>query len=156
MAQESCPTESLKGIFCWEMMTLCIFPERRLTAGTVFRAEGGAHPRFRHSLQFGYNFGRGRTAWSGCVPASTFIFSFTSLSFPGYWQVLIMVEEEAAVPRAFSETLQPKDNKWGISAWWKSWKNQGTNLNTSVYHLMWLISSEVSVFCLHFDCRYRL
>lgn len=51
MAQESCPTESLKGIICSEIMTLCIFSRRCLTARTVPGTEGGAHPWFRCSLQ---------------------------------------------------------------------------------------------------------
>lgn len=154
MAQESCPTESLKGIVCSEIMTLRVFSRRCLTARIVPGTEGGAHPCFRCSLSWIQLKRKDRLEWM--CHCKHFVFPFILVSFPGYWQVLIKVKEEAAVSHTFSEAIQPKDNKWGIGVCWKSWKNQDTNLNTSAYHLMWLISSEVSVFFLHFDCRYRL
>jgi len=42
-AQESCPTDSLKGTVCSETMTVCVFSGTCLTARNVLGAEGGVH-----------------------------------------------------------------------------------------------------------------
>lgn len=51
MAQESCLTDSLRGIICSGKMTFCIFSRTRLTARNLFGAEGGVHHWLRFSLQ---------------------------------------------------------------------------------------------------------
>ncbi|OPJ84155.1 hypothetical protein AV530_015641 [Patagioenas fasciata monilis] len=51
MAQESCLTDSLKGIICSGKMTFCIFSRTRLTARNLFGAEGGVRHWLKCSLQ---------------------------------------------------------------------------------------------------------
>lgn len=43
MAEESCPTDSLKGRVCSETVTVCTFSRACLTARNVLGAEGGVH-----------------------------------------------------------------------------------------------------------------
>lgn len=51
MAQESCLTDSLRGIICSGKMTFCIFSRTRLTARNLFGAEDEVHHWLRFSLQ---------------------------------------------------------------------------------------------------------